>query len=172
MQSGRLSHHFFLGPASRGRKPAWPLREIVNFYVLRGGVKTTESGGPRGYDAGKKIKGRKRQAMVDMNGRALVLDPQPADVQDRDGAVPVLRLSRKSFPFVAKTFANMGYSGDRPQNATLADVEIVPNRRIRSAFSFIRSAGLLSASSLGSAETGGSGKTRKRRSSPQRPSFA
>lgn len=29
-------------------------------------VKTTESGGPRGYDAGKKIKGRKRQAMVDM----------------------------------------------------------------------------------------------------------
>jgi transposase len=48
-------------------------------------VKTTESGGPRGYDAGKKIKGRKRQAMVDMDGSALVLDPQPANIQDRDG---------------------------------------------------------------------------------------
>lgn len=48
-------------------------------------VKTTESGGPRGYDAGKKIKDRKRQAMMDMDGRALVLDPQPADIQDRDG---------------------------------------------------------------------------------------
>jgi transposase len=58
-------------------------------------------------------------------GGALVLDPQPADVQDRDGAIPVLRLSRKSFPFVAKAFADMGYSGDRPQNATLVDVEIV-----------------------------------------------
>src|SRR5918993_2033721 len=33
-------------------------------------VTTTESGGPRGYDAGKKVKGRKRQAMVDTDGRA------------------------------------------------------------------------------------------------------
>jgi len=88
-------------------------------------VKTTESGGPRGYDAGKKIKGRRRQAKADMDGRALVLDPQPTDVQDRDGAIPVLRLSRKSFPFVAKAFADMGYSGDRPQSATLVDVETV-----------------------------------------------
>ena len=36
-------------------------------------VKTTESGGPRGYDAGKKIKGRKRHALVDTDGRALLL---------------------------------------------------------------------------------------------------
>ena len=50
-------------------------------------VKTTESGGPRGYDAGKKVKGRKRQVskrqvMVDTDGRGLILAPQPADVQD------------------------------------------------------------------------------------------
>ncbi|MBY3093323.1 IS5 family transposase [Rhizobium laguerreae] len=88
-------------------------------------VKTTESGGPRGYDAGKKIKGRKRQAMVGMDGRALVLDPQPANIQDRDGAIPVLQVSRKSFPFVEKAFADMGYSGGRPQSATLIDIEIV-----------------------------------------------
>ncbi len=65
-------------------------------------VKTTESGGPRGYDAGKKVKGRKRQVMVDTDGRGLVLEPQPADVQDRDGAPIMLRLSRRSFPFVTK----------------------------------------------------------------------
>jgi putative transposase len=65
-------------------------------------VKMMESGGPRGYDAGKKVKGRKRQGLVDTDGRALVLDPQPADVQDRDGTVPVLRLSRRSFLFIAK----------------------------------------------------------------------
>ena len=54
-------------------------------------VKTTESGGPRGYDAGKKVKGRKRQVMVDTDGRGLILEPQPADIQDRDGAPWVLR---------------------------------------------------------------------------------
>jgi putative transposase len=88
-------------------------------------VKTTESGGPRGYDAGKKVKGRKPQAMVGTAGRALVIDPQPAGIQDRDGAVPVLEVSRKSCPFVEKAFADMGYSGDRPQMATPIAIEIV-----------------------------------------------
>ncbi len=41
-------------------------------------VKTTESGGPSGYDAGKKVKGRKRQVMVDTDGRGLILEPQAA----------------------------------------------------------------------------------------------
>jgi transposase len=76
-------------------------------------VKTTESGGPRGYDAGKKVKGRKRQVMVDTDGRGLVLEPQPAGVQDREGAPIVLRLSRRTFPFVTKAFADSGYAGDR-----------------------------------------------------------
>src|SRR3954471_20880533 len=44
------------------------------------------------------VKGRKRQVMVDTDGRGLILQPQPADVQDRDGAVAVLRLSRRAFP--------------------------------------------------------------------------
>jgi hypothetical protein len=60
-------------------------------------VKTTESGGPRGYNAGKKVKGRKRQVMVDTDGRGLILEPQPADVQDRDGPV-VLRLLSEGRP--------------------------------------------------------------------------
>lgn len=54
-------------------------------------VKTTEAGGPRGYDAGKKIMGLKHHAMVDTDGRALELLVHGADVQDRDGAVPLLR---------------------------------------------------------------------------------
>ncbi len=69
-------------------------------------VKTTESGRPRGYDAGKKVKGRKRQVMVDTDGRGLVLEPQPANVQDRDGACVVLCLSRRTFPFIIKAFAD------------------------------------------------------------------
>jgi transposase len=71
------------------------------------------------------MRGRKRQVMVDTDGRGLILEPQPADVQDRDGAPVVLRLSRRSFPFITKAFADMGYAGERPDNATSITVEIV-----------------------------------------------
>src|ERR1700710_873736 len=76
-------------------------------------VKTAEAGGPRGYDAGKKVKGRKRHALVDTDGRALKLQVRPADVQNRDGAVPLLRSSRRSFPFLEKVFVDSGYAGER-----------------------------------------------------------
>ena len=71
------------------------------------------------------MKGRKLQALVDMDGRALVLDPQPASIQDRDGAVSVLKLSRRAFPFITKAFADAGYAGERPATATIITVEIV-----------------------------------------------
>jgi transposase len=76
-------------------------------------------------DAGKKIKGRKLQVMVDTDGHALVLEPQPANVQDRDGAPVVLQLSRRSFPFITKAFADLGFAGDGPANATVITIEIV-----------------------------------------------
>ncbi len=88
-------------------------------------VKTVEAGGPRGYDAGKKIKGRKRHAMVDTDGRALVLQAHPADVQDRDGAVPLLKASRKPFPFIKLAFADSAYNARRVQHATAIAVEVV-----------------------------------------------
>ena len=50
---------------------------------------------PRGYDAGKKIKGRKRHALVDTDGRGLVLEAHPASIQDRDGGgAAAVRLTR------------------------------------------------------------------------------
>ena len=88
-------------------------------------AKTAEAGGPRGYDAGKKVKGRKRHALVDTDGRALTLHVHPADIQDRDGAVPLLQASRGAFPFVERVFADSAYAGQRVANATRAAVEIV-----------------------------------------------
>jgi putative transposase len=67
--------------------------------------------------------------MVDTDGRGLVLDPQPADVQDRDGAPVVLRLSRRSFPFIVKAFADSGYAGETPAQATSISIEIVRSAR-------------------------------------------
>ena len=88
-------------------------------------VKTTEAGGPRGYDSGKKIKGRKRHALVDTDGRGLVLEAHPASIQDRDGGGPLLCASRGSFPFIEKVFADSGYAGEKVATATVIAVEIV-----------------------------------------------
>ncbi len=116
-----INHHLVMADRERAGREASPTAAVLDSQS----VKTTESGGPRGYDAGKKVKGRKRQVIVDTDGRGLVLDPQPAHVQDRDGAVPVLRRSRRSYPFITKAFADAGYAGDRPVSATLITIEIV-----------------------------------------------
>lgn len=80
-------------------------------------VKTTESGGPRGYDAGKKIKGRKRHILTDTQGFLVTAIVHTADIQDRDGAPDVLKKSRFNFPWLRHVFADGGYAGDKPRNA-------------------------------------------------------
>jgi putative transposase len=69
--------------------------------------------------------GRKRHALVDTDGRGLVLLAHPASVQDRDGAGPLLAASRRPFPFIEKVFADAGYQGPRVATATRIAVEIV-----------------------------------------------
>jgi len=76
-------------------------------------VKTTESGGPRGYDAGKKIKGRKRHIVVDTLGHLVGLQVHAADIQDRDGAVRVFASIRYLYPWLRHIFADGGYAGDK-----------------------------------------------------------
>jgi putative transposase len=74
-------------------------------------VKTTESGGPKGYDAGKKVKGRKRHLLVDTMGLILAVAVTPADVQDRDGAKEVLGALKTPFCRVKKVWADGAYAG-------------------------------------------------------------
>jgi putative transposase len=74
-------------------------------------VKTTEQGGPRGYDAGKKVNGRKRHLLVDALGLLLAVVVHPANIQDRDGAKLVLRKVRNRLPRLQLIWADKGYAG-------------------------------------------------------------
>ena len=72
---------------------------------------TTESGGPRGIDAGKRIKGRKRHIVTDTQGFLLAAQVHEANIQDPHGAVPLLRALRRSFPRLRHIFADRVYRG-------------------------------------------------------------
>lgn len=74
-------------------------------------VKTTESGGPKGYDAGKKINGRKRHIIVDTEGRIIGVTVHEANVQDRDGAKLVLPHLKAKYPRLKLIWADGGYAG-------------------------------------------------------------
>ena len=77
-------------------------------------VKATESGGVRGYDAGKRINGRKRHIVVDTIGLLFGPVVHAADIHDRDGAPASIR---KSCPWLRHVFADGGYSGPKPRRA-------------------------------------------------------
>lgn len=80
-------------------------------------VKTTESGGPRGFDAGKLIKGRKRHLITDTQGFVLAVLIHAANIQDNHGAVPLLKLLRQTFPKLRHIFADRVYRGAKLRNA-------------------------------------------------------
>lgn len=75
-------------------------------------VKTTEAGGDCGYDAGKKIKGRKRHFLVDTQGLLLVAVVHSARLQDRDGAELVFAEAADRYPSLRRIWADQGYRGD------------------------------------------------------------
>jgi len=84
-------------------------------------VKTTESGGPRGFDVAKKVKGRKRHIVTDTQGSLLAVLVQTANVQDNHGAVPLLRMIGRMFPKLRHVFADRVYRGQKLLDA-LADL--------------------------------------------------
>jgi putative transposase len=63
----------------------------------------------RGYDAGKKIVGRKRHIAVDTDGRLLAVNLTTADISDSAGAQPILDAIRKRRPWMKRLFADGAY---------------------------------------------------------------
>jgi putative transposase len=91
-----------------GRKPK-PTAAIIDSQS----ASTTQAGGPRGFDAGKRIYGRKRHIVTDTNGLLLAVHVHPANVQDVHGAVPLLERLRRRFPKLRHVFADRIYRGDQ-----------------------------------------------------------
>jgi putative transposase len=91
-------------------------------------VKTSPQGGPKGFDAGKKVKGRKRHLVTDTLGLLLVVVVTVAGLQDRDAAELVAGDAKRKVPTLAKLYVDNGYAGkcqDQIRRAHGMDVEVV-----------------------------------------------
>lgn len=122
-----------LARAAAGREPQ-PTAGIVDSQS----VKTAEAGGPRGFDAGKKVNGRKRHLLVDTLGLPLRALVHPASVQDRDGLAPLLARVRRRFPWLSLLLADGGYQGEVADGAARAErLELVVVKRSDRAEGFV-----------------------------------
>ena len=86
---------------SRSRaRPSWTAR-----------ASRQRRGGVRGYDAGKKVSGRKRHLLVDTLGLLLLVVVHAANLQDRDGAKLVCLRAKRQYPRLRLIWADGGYRG-------------------------------------------------------------
>jgi putative transposase len=91
----------------RGGRAAEPTAAIIDSQS----VATSEQGGPKGFDAAKKVKGRKRHLLTDTLGLLLAVTISAASVQDRDAAPALVADGKKEVPTVELIYADAAYAG-------------------------------------------------------------
>src|SRR6202047_271116 len=122
----RIHHALYVECREQGEREASPTAAIIDSQRGKRGPHID----PHGYDAGKKIKGKKRHILVDTLGLLLHAIVHSADIQDRDGGVLVMGTLFGLHPFLLKLYADGGYQGPIFQSAVRKilrqiDVEIV-----------------------------------------------
>jgi len=108
-----INHELVMRAREAAGREASPTAGVIDSQS----VKTTEAGGPRGFDAGKKTKGRKRHIVTDTGGLLAGVVVHEADIQDRNGAPSVLASIRNLCPWLRHVFADGGYAGEKLINA-------------------------------------------------------
>jgi transposase len=107
----RMHHVLYVKYRDQVLRQASPTVAIVDAQS----VKSAEKGGahidPHGYDAGKKIKGKKRHVLADTQRLMLHSIVTAADIQDRDGGASLLGTLFGLYPFLLKLYADGGYQG-------------------------------------------------------------
>ena len=103
----QLHHALLMAVREHQGRPASPTLGIVDSQTLR----VMAPAGPHGYDAAKKINGRKRQIMVDSCGNFLAVRVTDGAVQDRDGSIDLVRRVRALFPWIVLAAADSAYVG-------------------------------------------------------------
>ena len=119
----RLAHALTMADRERAGHDASPTAAVLDAQSARSGGVGVQ--GIRGYDAGKRVTGRKRHALVDADGRLLLAAISPASLHDSRGGAALLAVSRRPWPFLARCFADRAYAGPRVARAAPVAITLV-----------------------------------------------
>ena len=119
----RLAHRLAMADRERAGREASPSAAVMDAQAARsGGVGMA---GARGFDAARRVVGRKRHMLTDTDGRLLLATTSTADLHDSHGGVALLKASRRPWPFLKQCFADRAYTGERVASATAVMVAVV-----------------------------------------------